>query len=569
MLFSFAVILTAGLVWLLPRPWDVVLSGRGAGEYLALSAFALTLLVFWALASYWLAVAIFSLRKSSLSEPLADDPSEWPPIALLYTTCNDFQAEAAATCTAQAYTHFHVFILDDSTEERCRQQVDAFHDARPGQTTIIRRHSRQGFKAGNLNHALRGPAAEYPCFAVADADERLPADFLRRMAAYIVQPDVAFVQAKHAPNPQQRAPFAANAAQVLGPFWGVYCPPRNDYGFVVYLGHGALVCRDAWLAVGGFPEVVLEDLAFSAVLGTAGLRGVFAASVTCHEDAPNSYAAFKRQQERYAIGVTEVIGKLLPRLLRSSRLSLVEKLDFCLWCSPLFVPALCLLLAVLATVVIPALSGPWSPLCVASLAGRHSGVTRLVLDSGHVAPWSWHMRLYGAWASVALVSACLALDVRGGLGTLQALFLSIVPHLSVSVVAWRGILGYLFTGRTFSPPTGEPPGGGELRSGGSSGTRLAGGPRTVVGEWSSPRGAELCIGLGLAAASVVNPNLALLGICGSILLGTQAERCGWGGRFVRGASAFCFGLVLAQVVLDLWLLWQSPAVTPVGLLGRF
>jgi cellulose synthase/poly-beta-1,6-N-acetylglucosamine synthase-like glycosyltransferase len=147
----------------------------------------------------------------------------------------DFQAEAIATCLNQDYPDFHVFLLDDSTRPEFRAAVEGFHAQHPERTTLIRRATRQGFKAGNLNHALRGEAAAYPYFAVVDADERLPADFLRRTVPHLQSSDVAFAQANHAPNPTQHSAFARQMGPTILPFWQVHCKPRNRFGFVIFL----------------------------------------------------------------------------------------------------------------------------------------------------------------------------------------------------------------------------------------------------------------------------------------------------------------------------------------------
>ncbi|MBK6781199.1 MAG: hypothetical protein IPG75_16920 [Gemmatimonadetes bacterium] len=55
--------------------------------------------------------------------------------------------------------------------------------------------------------------------------------------------------------------------------WRWYHPLRNRYGFVMLLGHGAVVRREVWEEVGGFPEIVSEDLAFSLRARQHGWHG--------------------------------------------------------------------------------------------------------------------------------------------------------------------------------------------------------------------------------------------------------------------------------------------------------
>ncbi|MEZ4893405.1 MAG: glycosyltransferase [Saprospiraceae bacterium] len=100
-----------------------------------------------------------------------------PAIALLYTTCNDFVEESVESCVRQHYNNYKVYILDDSSQQSFKDQVDAFAAEYPDRVTVVRRPDRKGFKAGNMNYGLANHAINEPYFAIADADEILPTDF--------------------------------------------------------------------------------------------------------------------------------------------------------------------------------------------------------------------------------------------------------------------------------------------------------------------------------------------------------------------------------------------------------
>src|SRR5439155_11351036 len=136
-----------------------------------------------------------------------------------------------------------------------RRQIDLFAELYPDRLTIVRRPNRDGFKAGNLNGALRGPAATYEAFAVVDADCVLQPDFVRRLVGHIDEDvHLAFVQAACEPR-RDRQPFLADVmAPSMQIFWRDYMSYRNRFGFVPFLGRGALIRRTAWLTCGGFPE---------------------------------------------------------------------------------------------------------------------------------------------------------------------------------------------------------------------------------------------------------------------------------------------------------------------------
>jgi cellulose synthase/poly-beta-1,6-N-acetylglucosamine synthase-like glycosyltransferase len=116
-----------------------------------------------------------------------------PRVALLYTTYNDLIPEAVSQLQRQSYPACDLFILDDSTEPDYRAQVE-----RCG-ARVVRRETRQGNKAGNLNNWLRQYGHLYDYVVVADNDSLLPADFVARMVAYGEHPgnhQVAMFQSK-------------------------------------------------------------------------------------------------------------------------------------------------------------------------------------------------------------------------------------------------------------------------------------------------------------------------------------------------------------------------------------
>jgi cellulose synthase/poly-beta-1,6-N-acetylglucosamine synthase-like glycosyltransferase len=546
------------LVYYGPRLWQIATAGRTLVESALLFAYCAMLAVFWLLAAHYTAVVLFYFFSKSLplSPPPANANGEWLGVAILYPTCNDFQADAAASCLNQNYPHFHLFLLDDSTKDESRAAVEAFHETHPDKTTIVRRSTRQGFKAGNLNHALGEAASKYPLFAVVDADERLPSNFLHRAVPYLRDPDLAFVQANHKPNPAQEAVFARDIAPTILPFWNVHCQPRNRYGFVVFLGHGAVVRRSAWEAVGGFPEVATEDLAFSMALGEKGLRGVFLEDLVCYEDFPENYVAFKRQQERYLIGTTQVLLRHLWSMLRSRKVSLVEKIDLCMWCSPLYVPALALAFVALCTLGLAVAFGRWE-VPVISILGRELALppVRVPSEAFNVLG-SLDFQVFSTLSALSPAFACVALGLRGRLRAARLLFLGTVPYLSLTVVAWRGVLRYLFTGRIIWPPTGEC-------SLGSS--RLPGRHdrrRTQMHTWQTPIGWETLIGVILTISSLLCWNLAFSALSCCLLLGVGIQAFGWEKRLVRVISAGCFGVILLQMLLNVTLVSQSPGVIP-------
>ena len=110
-----------------------------------LVVFIACLNLFWLFGSFYLMLGVFSLVSYAML-PRAPTLKEYPSVAILYTTMNDFQEEAALSCVNQDYPHFHVFLLDDSLDASSKAAVDAFASKHPTKVTIIRRSNRQGYR---------------------------------------------------------------------------------------------------------------------------------------------------------------------------------------------------------------------------------------------------------------------------------------------------------------------------------------------------------------------------------------------------------------------------------------
>jgi hypothetical protein len=106
-----------------------------------------------------------------------------------------------------------------------------------------------------------------------------------------------------------------------------YVRPRAQSGFLMFYGHGALLRTEAWHAVGGFPEIATEDLAFTARLRECGFRGAYTEAAASLEDFPPAYARLRLRMEKWIRGTAQCVTGAIGGFLRSSRVAWFEKLD--------------------------------------------------------------------------------------------------------------------------------------------------------------------------------------------------------------------------------------------------
>lgn len=244
-------------------------------------------------------------------------------VALVSCAADDFNPEALRRSIAQQ-RDVTVVILDDSKSEAGKRAVDAF--AAETGAEVLRRSSRRGFKAGNLNSGIRRIQSRFDYVVLLDSDDVLPPDFVERALGHFARdPRVGIVQARHVAWRGDSA-FTAQFAGLLGTHIDVTQRARSAAGFSMFMGRGAMISLEAYRAAGGIPELVMEDVAFSLEVHRAGYRIAYAPEIVCTEDYPVDYAAFRSQHRKLVEGTTEFVRSAWRRIL-DSRMRWYEKLD--------------------------------------------------------------------------------------------------------------------------------------------------------------------------------------------------------------------------------------------------
>jgi cellulose synthase/poly-beta-1,6-N-acetylglucosamine synthase-like glycosyltransferase len=273
-----------------------------------------------------------------------------PFVVLVYCTANDFNAHSLLTCMQQKYKNFRVVILDDSSNPDHQQEVETF--ARRFKVPVIRREGNEGFKAGNLNNFLRRARFDY--FVILDSDEIIPPDFITRSLDYFeYYPNAGIIQANHIASRNINT-FMSLFSIGVNSHWITYQAVKHWHGFLSLLGHGAMVSRECYEAAGGFPPLVAEDLCFSIEARNKGYMTAFAGDITCEEEYPVDYLAFKKRHSKWTQGNMEFIKKYTRRIL-TSRMTLFEKLDIFLFTYNLPLTAFFAFYVVINVVILPLL----------------------------------------------------------------------------------------------------------------------------------------------------------------------------------------------------------------------
>jgi len=182
-----------------------------------------------------------------------------PMVAVLYTTRDDVNEDCLRDLRKQRYGFIDIFVLDDSLMEESKAIIDTYSK----DYVIIRRDTRRGKKAGNLNNWLRLYGHKYPFFVILDNDSLIGTDFVERMLHYALHPQnfgtAAFQAVIEIKNPASHFTEAFNCEKRKGN--RIALSLYNRLGFYFGWGHNVMYRTDAVLKNGMFNEsFVGEDI---------------------------------------------------------------------------------------------------------------------------------------------------------------------------------------------------------------------------------------------------------------------------------------------------------------------
>lgn len=545
------------ILWFSPRLFQLFDLAQSWGSWLAMASFVAFIHLAWLYGFYNIGVVVFALYcRYWVRKPAAAPALEsFPAVAVLYTTCNDFMEESVESCVRQDYPNYTVYILDDSSSADYRSRIDAFAAGYPGLVKVVRRPDRKAFKAGNMNHALSRVAVSEPYFAIADADEILPPDFLSKLVPIMESdPTCGFVQANHRANPDSRSALAKSLGTGIDTHWKWYQPLRNGFGFVMFLGHGALLRRRCWEKVNGFPDIVSEDLGFAIAIREKGYRGRFVEEVVCYEDFPDTVRAFRIRHVKWTRGTSEFLTKKMGWLLRAKNITWVEKADILFPTLNLPLTLLYFLFMVNANLLMPWFFGQWTEVTWV-LAGRELAVPVMVLNEGFSVIYQadfFFITLLTFFSPVL----CFILELwRKPVQLVRFLAHSTAMYAALSPLSSIGVITYaisrkavfLVTGDTQQQDGVSQPASASFRA------RLKDSmqrflqkshPDQPVVQWF-----EILAGLGFGIVCVYMFQISFFGLCLAFMLLPLMHRLGWEHKFVRLAVFVPFALIMLGIAL--------------------
>jgi cellulose synthase/poly-beta-1,6-N-acetylglucosamine synthase-like glycosyltransferase len=237
-------------------------------------------------------------------------------------------------CAVMAQTYgiekVNILILDDSDDDTVLEvdKVVEEYKKQHFQIEVLRRGSRDGFKAGALQAALNRTDEEF--IAIFDADFVPSADFLLRTLPYFAQNEcLGIVQSRWTHLNRDYNLLTQAISHAIDVHFLIEQTGRYAAGiFQNFNGSGGVLRKKAILEAGGWQaDTLAEDLDLSYRMQILGYRILYLRDLVCPGEIPPTIPNIKQQQGRWACGAMRTARKILPRLFQNRNLGFKQYLQ--------------------------------------------------------------------------------------------------------------------------------------------------------------------------------------------------------------------------------------------------
>ena len=223
------------------------------------------------------------------------------------------------------------FVIIDDSDDETVEVIDrevADYQARNFEIEVLRRSSRQGYKAGALQTALDRTGEEF--IAVFDADFTPPPDFLLSSVPLFIQNErLGIIQGRW--THINRNYNALTEAISIGIDVHFLIEQAGRYAagcFQNFNGSGGIFRTKALLQAGGWQaDTLAEDLDASYRVQIQGFQILYLRDLYCPAEVPPTVPSFKKQQGRWACGSLQTAKKLLPKILPNRDFGIKQRLE--------------------------------------------------------------------------------------------------------------------------------------------------------------------------------------------------------------------------------------------------
>ncbi len=222
-------------------------------------------------------------------------------------------------------SRIHFYLLDDSTDEGIRAELNAFADSEG--IVYLHRNDRGGFKAGALNNMLKHSSDEY--IALFDYDEYLTnPNFLEDLLPYFEDKKLSYIQTE---KRYFKGSFFSDTVDLFDAFFFRFVQPsRALNNTAIFAGSCGLIRRSALDRIGGFPEYIIEDTFFSLESDMHNYTSIYLPKVYAYGKPITTFTGLVKQQWRYNYGDTQFMLYYFNRMngQNSRKQTIMSKIDY-------------------------------------------------------------------------------------------------------------------------------------------------------------------------------------------------------------------------------------------------
>jgi cellulose synthase (UDP-forming) len=219
-----------------------------------------------------------------------------------------------------------VLVLDDGDRAEVREMAQRLG------AEYLPRQSREGAKAGNLNHGLQQTDAEF--IVTLDADHIPLPEFIEQTVGYFDDPTVGFVQSPQSFYNTESFTFRRRGGQDAGwheqgMFYGGVQPTKNRTNSAIYTGTSAMLRRSALDSTEGFAtDTPTEDIHTSIRLHARGWQSVYLRTPLAYGLEVENLREYYRTRRRWAVGSLRLLFRHPDSPLRARGLSISQRLNY-------------------------------------------------------------------------------------------------------------------------------------------------------------------------------------------------------------------------------------------------
>ena len=237
-----------------------------------------------------------------------------------YNESLDILRDTLIGCINMSYSNKKVYVLDDGRRPEVAQLAADLG------CNYITRPQNKGFKAGNINNAIRQTNSDL--IVIFDADHVPVSTFLNELVVYFKEEKVALLQTpQHFFNPdpfQKNLSLEKHISNEQDLFYRVIEPGLANYGAAVCCGTNFVLRRKYVEEVGGFPEnTITEDSALGIMLETKGYKILYYNKPLAAGRAPETFSEYLKQRARWAKGNIQIFLNF-SNLMSMFKLRLVQ-----------------------------------------------------------------------------------------------------------------------------------------------------------------------------------------------------------------------------------------------------